>query len=123
MGAIAYITSDRRDVKISCLQFKGKEFIWGLSDYTDYNLAPRSRFPYGLDLTHVTWSPQGTDLLIIDSTGRIALGIVLIALNRLIPITKPLNVDPEDNLNAVVGLKWLESKRRVCRDEPNEILY
>ena len=113
MGAIAYITSDRRNVKISCLQFRESERIWDISDYTERNLSEFiSRFYRGYDFTHVTWSPHGTDLLLIDSSGRIAVGIVFIALNRLI-IAKVLNSDPEDNLNAVVGLKWLDMKRRV----------
>ena len=89
-----------------------------MSEYTDKNLSDfMSRFYRGFDLTHITWSPHGTDLLIIDSCGRIAVGIVFIALNRLI-IPKALNNDPEDNLNAVVGLKWLDTKRRVRLHPP-----
>ena len=113
MGAIAYITSDCRDVKICCLQFKDKEGSWGVSEYTDRNLSDwTSRFYRGYDFAHITWNPHGTDLLIIDSAGRIAVAIVFIALNRLI-IAKALNCDPEDSLNSIVGLKWLDMKRRV----------
>ena len=113
MGAIAYITSDSRDVKICCLQFKENKGSWGMSEYTDRNFREfTSRFYRGYDFTHITWNPHGTDLLIIDSSGRIAVAIVFIALNRLI-IAKVLNGDPEDNLNAVVGSKWLDMKRRV----------
>ena len=116
MGAIAYITSDSRFVKICCLQFKSDEANWGwtTSDFTEPSLRDhilRSTYR-GYDFTHVSWSPSGMDLLIIDSSGRIAVAIVFIALNRL-AIPKWLNNEPEDNLNAVVGLKWLEFKRRV----------
>lgn len=118
MGAIAYITSDHRNVKICCLQFKRKEGIWGSTNYTDRSLSELiGRLYRGFDWTHVTWSPHGTDLLIIDSAGRIAVAVVYIALNRLI-VTKALNCDPEDNMNAVVGFKWLDLKRRVS-DSPN----
>jgi hypothetical protein len=114
MGALAYIAADRRSVKIHCLQFKPGG-TWDLFQYTDPTLGEFvSRFYRGYDLVHVAWSPHGTDLLIIDSNGRIMIGVIFVAINRLL-VAKLLNHDPEDNLNAVVGLKWINMiKRPVC---------
>lgn len=110
IGAVACITPDKRSVQICYLQFTDQG-VWEFSHYTDPSLPDLLvRFYRGYDLVHVSWSPLGTDLLIIDSCGRMASAIVVVAINRML-ISKALNCDPEDNLNAVVGLKWLNMKR------------
>ena len=63
-------------------------------------------------LVHLSWSHHGNDLAIVDAFGQISIYSVLIAINRLI-LWRRCDLDPEDHLNAVIGLAWLHLDRPV----------
>jgi hypothetical protein len=61
----------------------------------------------------VAWNPNPSqELLVSDAGGRIAILQSLLALNRLTGFAV-LSIDPEDSLNALIGLSWLNWKRQV----------
>ena len=68
-------------------------------------------FYRGFDFVHVAWGPTGNELIVIDSCGRMVVGYWMGALNRIL-IQKVLNYDPEDHLNAVMAMKWLNQMRK-----------
>lgn len=108
---MAFIGADRKTVSVQCLQFH-HDGQWRLSEYVEPTLMDKlSGFYRGFDFVHVAWGPSGNELLVIDSCGRIAVGYVFVALNRII-IQKLLNYDPDDNFNAVVALKWLKQVKK-----------
>ena len=64
------------------------------------------------DLVHISWNPFGTELMIADEAGKIALCAIFVALNR-ITILRVMSPDPDDGLRSIVGLSWLPQIRRV----------
>lgn len=63
-------------------------------------------------LAHLSWNHTGYDLAVVDVLGQISIFTLVTALNRL-SLVRRCAVDPEDNLNAVIGLNWLNSERMV----------
>lgn len=60
----------------------------------------------GGPLKHLSWSPNGSDLAAIDAAGRVTILSVFSTLNK--PTLSRLGqVDPSDDLHAVVGSYWL----------------
>ena len=109
LGALACINEDSKNIKIRCLKFH-RDGNWDFSEYTDSTLMDKLLYP-DPDCVHVSWSPLGSDLLIVDSCGRIAVGFMLYALNRIM-VPKILNHDSDGNLNTVVAIKWLNQFKK-----------
>ena len=63
-------------------------------------------------IVHLSWNHTANELAIVDIFGQISIYVVLIVINR-IHCARRCVVDPEDNLNAVVGLTWLNTDRMV----------
>ena len=68
-------------------------------------------------IVHLSWNPignnpSGNDIAVVDVFGQISIFMVLIPINR-IHVSRKCVIDPEDNLSAVVGLKWLNTDRVV----------
>ena len=81
-----------------------------MSDETSVDELPN--FENANHFTHLTWSPSGPDLAMIDTYGRISIYQISMALNRLSAM-RTFTTDLEDNLGAIVGLMWLNSDRHV----------
>ena len=86
--------------------------MWDTNDYSDPLLRSHISGAYkNSELVHISWSPSGTELLVSDVYGRIAICSIVIAINRLYA-AKVLG-DQDDSLNALVGMTWLPIKRPV----------
>ena len=86
---------------------------WLHETHEDSMLAEQITKIYkGRELVHISWSPSGTELAVVDIYGRLSILTIYIVINRLTPI-KAWNADPEDHANSLVGLTWLNSKRQL----------
>ena len=113
IGSVAYITKDRREVRICTMRFRNDKGDWEKHDYTDYTFLPQCRQAFkGRELAHVSWSTGSTELFVADVCGRIALFTIAIALNRAFTIKIYADAQ-DDSLNGLVGLTWLSQKRPV----------
>ncbi|KFY19349.1 hypothetical protein V493_08002, partial [Pseudogymnoascus sp. VKM F-4281 (FW-2241)] len=103
-GSIASITSNGLGLEFRNLRIHPKDGSWDLSDPTSIpQIAPAAD---GGQLKHLCWSPNGADLAAIDASGRIAILNLAQSLNKP-TFTRNSNVDPIDDLRAVVGAYWL----------------
>ena len=74
----------------------------------------------GRQLAHVSWSPTGSDLAVVDVAGRVSVFTSPTSCDRL-ALLRNAALDPEDELCSVVGLSWLNSDRpdrSVCSPVP-----
>lgn len=78
----------------------------------DYSEEEVSTVHSDHQIVHLSWNTVGTDIAIVDVFGQISIFTVQIPLNR-IRVSRKCVMDPEDNLSAVVGLKWLNTDRVV----------
>jgi mediator of RNA polymerase II transcription subunit 16, fungi type len=104
-GHIARITDDRLRVEFSCLVLDQKTLSW--------KLGPKKTEGVGLGaLSSLAWSPLGTDLAVIDSTGRLTiLRPSTTSSNRFSQVRSGL-VDEPDDFGQIVGLHWLSLNGR-----------
>ena len=63
-------------------------------------------------IVHLSWSHNGNELAIVDAFGQISIYSIFIAINRL-SVYRRCVLDPEDHLNAVIGLTWLHLDKIV----------
>ena len=63
-------------------------------------------------IVHLSWSHYGNELAIVDAFGQISIYSIFIAINRL-SVYRRCVLDPEDHLNAVIGLTWLHLDKIV----------
>ena len=110
-GCIANIALDSRNVSVRCLQSDRSNATWGLS-----GTHPVLLDSYPHDIIHVQWSPQGSDLVLVDSAGRLGVyGMSPVAVNQMLE-QRPASMDPEDALNQPVGLSWMSQDRPVSSE-------
>ncbi|MCJ1266503.1 mediator complex subunit [Lobaria immixta] len=107
-GCIAYITHDGRRVNLRHLLCDPQDGQWKLSE--TYLEEEVSTVHSDHQIVHLSWNPIGNDIAIVDVFGQISIFSVFILLNR-IHVSRKCAIDPEDHLNAVVGLKWLNTDR------------
>lgn len=103
-GSIASITSNGLGLEFRNLRIHPKDGSWDLSDPT--TIPQMTPTLDGGQLKHLCWSPNGADLAAIDAAGRIAILNLAQSLNRP-TFTRSSNVDPIEDLRAVVGAYWL----------------
>lgn len=77
---------------------------WALSEATVTSSSNPA--PEGGPLRHVSWSPTGSDLAVIDSVGRVTIMSIFSTLNKS-SLHRPSQMDPVDDLHRVVGNFWL----------------
>lgn len=102
-GSIASVTSNGLGLEFRNLRIHPKDGSWDLSDPT---IIPQIAPIADGQLKHLCWSPNGADLAAIDSAGRIAILNLAQSLNKP-TFTRNSNVDPIEDLRAVVGAYWL----------------
>ena len=99
-GHVAQIAQDGINIDIHCLIFDVKTLSWVLSER-------RTEAPELGELSSLAWSPTGSDLAILDITGRLSIlrpqpGTS----NRFAKVRSGL-LDETDELSQVVGMHWL----------------
>lgn len=66
----------------------------------------------GHPLVHVCWNETGSELAVVDSSGRMSIYSILIALNTIAG-QRQATFDPDDDRSQIVGMMWLNSQRSV----------
>lgn len=82
-----------------------------LSD--DTPLLPVTEAHGGHQLVHVCWNETGAELAVVDSSGRVSIYSISVALNSIAGQRQP-TFDPDDEANQIVGMMWLNMHRSVC---------
>ncbi|TVY50079.1 Mediator of RNA polymerase II transcription subunit [Lachnellula occidentalis] len=103
-GCIATITANGAAIELRNLRCHPGTGNWGLSEPT-----PTPAFTATLDggpLKHLSWSPTGSELAIIDCAGRVTILSIFSSLNKP-TLHRAGTGDPVDDLYGVVGCYWL----------------
>lgn len=77
------------------------------------DLSLQNATPSGSQVAHVSWSPSGAELAVIDVLGRVTIFSTLLAVNRFRQIHTSSEFDAGDDLAAVIGLHWLALSHSV----------
>ncbi|EED24095.1 RNA polymerase II Mediator complex subunit Sin4, putative [Talaromyces stipitatus ATCC 10500] len=110
LGCIAYISQDGLQVIVRHLACNPTDGKWGLSD--EYPQNQIAQLHLGQQLLHLCWNETGSDLAVLDASGRISILSIPTALNNL-AISRQTVVDPPDDGAQVVGMMWMNSNRAV----------
>jgi mediator of RNA polymerase II transcription subunit 16 len=116
-GGIASIASNGAALELRNLRVHPDNGSWSLSEP-----STTPNFASSLDggpLKHLSWSPTGCDLAVIDASGRVTIMSVFSSLNKP-SMSRPCSIDPADDLHAIVGSFWLNVapyplNRPVCQ--------
>ncbi|KAK0703773.1 RNA polymerase II mediator complex subunit Sin4 [Lasiosphaeria miniovina] len=104
-GTIAAIAKDGHTLDLRFLRCRPDSGDWELTDPNPWYTPPLAQ--QGGPITHLAWAATGIpELAVIDAVGRVTLMSFSIALNRPYSLRR-FDVDPVDDLNAVVGCYWL----------------
>lgn len=103
-GSIASITSNGHGLEFRNLRCHPENGTWGLSKPT--TIPQLLNNLDGGPLKHLSWSPTGTELAVIDSAGRVTLLQIFASLNKPMGY-RPCGPEAPDDLHAVVGCFWL----------------
>ena len=110
LGCIAYISQDDLRVNIRHLRCQPSDGKWTLSD--EMTLLPVTEAHGGLPLVHLLWNETGSELAVLDSSGRLSIYTVTTSLNQIAG-QRQATFDPDDDGNQVVGIMWLNAQRSV----------
>lgn len=66
----------------------------------------------GQQLVHLSWNTAGTELAVVDVTGRVSLYAVYMSVNVLQALWGGFQA-PEDDLSELVGFWWLNMEKQV----------
>ncbi|KAF2182172.1 hypothetical protein K469DRAFT_669982 [Zopfia rhizophila CBS 207.26] len=102
-GCVAYITSDGDGISLRVFSRDASSGKWALGKDTSLDIPHRHG---GLPLVHISWSHLGNDLAVMDAAGRVLIFSCAMVLDRM-ATTRAHVVDPEHEMDAVVGMHWL----------------
>lgn len=102
-GCIASIIENGKNLEFRNLRCHPRDGSWNVSEPT---VAPFNLSSENIPFQHLCWSPNGTDLAVIDAAGRISIFTTSTFLNTP-NILRSGQTDPPEDLNAVVGAYWL----------------
>ncbi|KAI1000695.1 hypothetical protein K3495_g7503 [Podosphaera aphanis] len=102
-GSIASVASDGYSLEIRNLRYNPSNGTWGLSEPSIPNFSSTQE---GGPLRHLSWSPTGCDLAVIDSVGRVTILTIFSSLNKL-SVSRNYHLDLTDDLYTVAGSYWL----------------
>lgn len=111
LGCIAYISRDGLAVNVRYLHCQPSDGRWRLSE--DTPLFPVTEAHGNHPLVHICWNESGLELAVVDSSGRVSIYSISIALNSIAG-QRQAAFDPDDEINQVVGMMWLNTQRSVC---------
>ena len=98
-------------MRLANLRYHIGKGVWEPDSSVDAVLANQiSKIYIGRELAHLSWNPTGNELAICDIFGRLCIFTSLLHLNRISAVKGWMN-DPEDDLNALVGMIWLNADR------------
>lgn len=83
----------------------------------DTPLPPVTDAHGGHPLVHLSWNETGTELAVVDSSGRVSICSVSIALNHITGLRQAV-VDADDDGGQIVGMMWLNAQRSVGTTGP-----
>lgn len=63
-------------------------------------------------LVHLCWNEMGSELAVVDSSGRVSIYSILVALNSIAGLRQAA-YDPDDDGSQIVGMMWLNTQRSV----------
>ncbi|KAI9041628.1 mediator of RNA polymerase II transcription subunit 16 [Aspergillus affinis] len=109
-GCIAYITHDTLGVNLRHLECRPSDGKWILSE--DTPLSPVTEAHDRHPLVHLSWNEVGSELAVADSSGRVSIYNIAIALNNLSG-QRHAHFDPDDDGGQIVGMMWLNIQRSV----------
>ncbi|EAU38890.1 conserved hypothetical protein [Aspergillus terreus NIH2624] len=109
-GCIAYVTQDASRVNLRHLECRPTDGKWVLSD--DTQLLPVTEVHGGHPLVHLCWNELGSELAVVDSSGRVSIYNISFALNTLSGQRQGA-FDPDDDGAQIVGMMWLNVHRSV----------
>ncbi|OAA61254.1 RNA polymerase 2 mediator complex subunit [Niveomyces insectorum RCEF 264] len=109
-GTIASIGADGQSIDVRYLRTDPRDGSWGLSEPTHYaqfsHVNTVTTFSGG-PIVHLAWAATGhPELAVIDAVGRVSILAFTLSLNRPFPL-RSWELDPVDDLHAVVGCYWL----------------
>ncbi|KAL4941327.1 hypothetical protein BDV06DRAFT_229775 [Aspergillus oleicola] len=110
LGCIAYISQDSLRVNVRHLQCQQSDGKWVLSDETPLNQITDAHD--GHALVHLCWNESGSELAIADSSGRVSICSIPVALNS-INGSRQAAFDVDDDGSQIVGMMWLNQHRSV----------
>ena len=97
-------------VNVRHLHCRPSDGKWTLSD--DTPLLPVTEAHGGHLLVHLCWNETGSELAVVDSSGRVSIYSISIALNSIAG-QRQATFDPDDEANQIVGMMWLNTHRSV----------
>ncbi|KAJ5091848.1 Mediator complex subunit Med16 [Penicillium alfredii] len=110
LGCIAYISLDGLRVNVRHLQCRPSDGKWVLSE--ESLLSPVTEAHGGNPLVHLLWNETGSELAVVDCSGRISIYSISIALNSITGL-RQASFDSGDDNNQVIGMTWLNTQRSV----------
>ncbi|KAJ5244152.1 Mediator complex subunit Med16 [Penicillium chrysogenum] len=110
MGCIASISQDGLRVNVRYLQCRPSDGKWVLGEET--SLAPVLEAHNGNQLAHISWNETGSELAVVDCSGRISIYSISIALNSITGL-RQASFDSGDDGSQVVGMMWLNTYRHI----------
>ncbi|OQE94703.1 hypothetical protein PENNAL_c0003G03368 [Penicillium nalgiovense] len=110
MGCIASISPDGLRVNVRYLQCRPSDGKWVLGEET--SLAPVLEAHNGNQLAHISWNETGSELAVVDCSGRISIYSISIALNSITGL-RQASFDSGDDGSQVVGMMWLNTYRHI----------
>ncbi|KAK3330204.1 mediator complex subunit 16-domain-containing protein [Apodospora peruviana] len=117
-GTIASVTKDGRAIDLRFLRSRPDNGAWELSE--SYSCSNTLSSPVGI-ISHLAWGATSSpELAVIDTVGRISILSFSITLNRCYAVRK-WDLDPVDDLHAVVGCYWLPLALQPTR--PFNVFY
>lgn len=103
-GSVAAIASNGAALELRNLRVNPENGSWALSEPT---VTPNfSSAMDGGPLKHLSWSPTGSDLAVIDAAGRITILAIFSSVNKP-SLSRACQPDPADDLHGIVGCYWL----------------
>ncbi|PYI12583.1 mediator of RNA polymerase II transcription subunit 16 [Aspergillus sclerotiicarbonarius CBS 121057] len=109
LGCIAYISQDSMRVNVRHLQCRPSDGKWVLSDETPLMSATEAQGGHGL--AHLSWNESGSDLAVVDLSGRISIYHIPFALNSGNGLRQ--HAFASDDGAQIVGMMWLNTQRSV----------
>ncbi|CZT50349.1 uncharacterized protein RSE6_11318 [Rhynchosporium secalis] len=103
-GSIASVAANGTSLELRNLRCHPDDGTWALTEPTS-----TPNFSSALDggpLKHLSWSPTGSDLAVIDAAGRVTILSMFSGLNKS-GMSRLCQNDSADDLNGVVGCYWL----------------
>lgn len=92
---------------LACKPADGK---WALSEEHHQNQI--AQLHAGQQMIHLCWNELGTDLAVLDVSGRISIFSISTALNN-IAVNRQTVLDQPDDGAQIIGMMWMNSNRAV----------